>query len=374
MDRVDCAVIGAGVVGLAIARQMALAGREVVLLEAENAIGTHTSSRNSEVIHAGLSYAPNSLKARLCVEGKDALYRYCADRGIGHKRIGKLIVATETTDIPSLHKYISSGLGAGVTDLRVISKKELAEMEPEVRGLAAVWSPSTGIVDSHGLMLALWGDANNAGAMLILKSPVLGAEVTSDGILLQVGGEEPIEVLCRTVINAAGLRAQEVAKGFKNVPRPHVPSVHLAAGRYYTLAGASPFRHLVYPVSREATLRVHVTLDLAGQCKFGPDLRWIDFVDYEFEDDSKVRAAFYAGIRRYYPRLADDALVPGYTGIRPRLAGPDSPLHSGAADFEIQDSKVHGVPGLINLFGIESPGLTSSLAIARYVHEHLRSQ
>ena len=205
MDRVDCAVIGAGVVGLAIARQMALAGREVVLLEAENAIGTHTSSRNSEVIHAGLSYAPDSLKARLCVEGKAALYRYCADRGIGHKRIGKLIVATETTDIPSLHKYISSGLGAGVTDLRVILKKELAEMEPEVRGLAAVWSPSTGIVDSHGLMLALWGDANNAGAMLILKSPVLGAEVTSDGILLQVGGEESTEVLCRTVINAAGL-------------------------------------------------------------------------------------------------------------------------------------------------------------------------
>ncbi|MDB5732262.1 MAG: FAD-dependent oxidoreductase [Variovorax sp.] len=367
MDTVDCVVIGAGVVGLAIARALALAGREVVVLEAEDAFGTQTSARNSEVIHAGLSYPAGSLKARLCVAGKEALYDYCAQRGVGHRRIGKLIVAADEGDLAGLDHYIAHGRAAGVNDLQLLSRAELAEREPAVCGVAAVFSPSTGIIDSHALMLAYLGDAQNAGATLIVESPVLGGQVTADGIVLRVGGKEPSEVLCRTVINAAGLHAHAVAAAIAGIPRQRIPPVHYAIGRYYTMTGRSPFQHLVYPVSREATLRVHVTLDLAGQCKFGPDLRWIDTVDYRFDDTPEVAAAFYAGIRRYYPELRDGALQPGYTGIRPRLAGPDDPLHSGAADFMIQDAQAHGAPGLVHLFGIESPGLTASLAIGAHV-------
>ncbi|ANN65982.1 NAD(P)/FAD-dependent oxidoreductase [Bordetella bronchialis] len=365
MQKIDCAVIGAGVVGLSVARHLAQAGREVVILEAENAIGTQTSSRNSEVIHAGISYPANSLKARLCVEGRDAMYAYCAERGIGHRRVGKLIVATTEDDMAGLKKYVDQGKAAGVHDLRAVDQDELKRMEPEVRAVAAVYSPSTGIVDSHGLMLAYLGDAENAGAVLALNSPVLGGEVTSDGIVLRVGGDEPMEVLCRDVVNAAGLYAQKVAGSLDGVPTPAIPPIHYAIGRYYTMSGKSPFTHLVYPVSRVSHLRVHVTLDLGGQCKFGPDLEWIDRVDYRFQDGAE--ADFYEGIRRYYPGLADGALQPGYTGIRPRLAGPNDPLHSGAADFVVQTPAVHGAKGLVNLFGIESPGLTSSIALGRYV-------
>jgi len=365
LQSIDCAVIGAGVVGLAVARELALAGREVVILESENAIGTQTSARNSEVIHAGISYPAGSLKARLCVQGREALYAYCAERGVGHRRVGKLIVATTQDDIAGLDKYVEQGAAAGVRDLRRIGRDELREMEPDVRAVAAVHSPSTGIVDSHGLMLAYLGDAENAGAVLALNSPVLGGQATADGIVLQVGGDEPMEVLCRDVVNAAGLRAHEIAAALRGVPRPANPAVHYAIGRYYTLSGRSPFRHLVYPVSRVSHLRVHVTLDLGGQCKFGPDLQWIDRIDYRF--DESAEADFYEGIRRYYPGLADGALQPGYTGIRPRLAGPDAPLHSGAADFVVQTAAVHGARGLTHLFGIESPGLTSSLVLGRHV-------
>lgn len=364
MQKIDCAVIGAGVVGLATARELALQGREVIILEAENAIGTQTSARNSEVIHAGISYPAGSLKARLCVEGRDALYAYCAERGIGHARLGKLIVATEEADIAGLDKYVDQARGAGVHDLRHVSRAELREMEPLVEARAGVLSPSTGIIDSHGLMLGYLGDAENAGAMLALNSPVLDGEVTADGIVLRVGGDEPIEVLCNDVVNAAGLRAHTIASRLRGVPRPAVPAIHYAIGRYYTMSGKSPFTHLVYPVSRVSHLRVHVTLDLGGQCKFGPDLQWIDQVDYRF--DPGAEADFYAGIRRYYPGLPDGALQAGYTGIRPRLAGPNDPLHSGAADFVVQTAAVHGARGLVNLFGIESPGLTSSLALGRY--------
>lgn len=365
MQKIDCAVIGAGVVGLAIARELALAGRDVIILESESAIGTQTSARNSEVIHAGISYPAGSLKAKLCVEGRNAMYRYCAERGIGHKRIGKIIVAAGPDDVPGLQKYIQHGLEAGADDLRVIEQAELAAMEPEVTGFAAVFSPSTGIVDSHALMLSYLGDAENAGAVLALNSPVLGGEITAEGVVLRVGGDEPIEILCNDVVNAAGLYAQAVAHTLRNVPRPDIPPIHYAIGRFYTLSGKSPFQHLVYPVARESHLRVHVTLDLAGQCKFGPDLEWIDRVDYRFVEGAE--ANFYAGIRRYYPGLRDGALQPGYTGIRPRLAGPNQPLHSGAADFVIQTAAVHGAKGLVNLFGIESPGLTSSMAIGRHV-------
>lgn len=369
MQRIDCAVIGAGVVGLAIAREMALAGREVVILEAENAIGTHTSSRNSEVIHAGISYPTGSLKAQLCVAGKEALYQYCAERGIAHKRVGKLIVAADAGDMDSLHRYVKRGHASGVDDLIVIDQAELARREPAVRGAAAVYSPSTGIIDSHSLMVSYLGDAENAGALLALNSPVMSGTLTSDGIVLQVGSDEPMEILCRTVINAGGLYAQAIANSLDGFPREKTPEIHYARGRYYTMTGACPFTHLVYPVSREATLRVHVTLDLAMRCKFGPDLQWTEGVDYTF--DESVESAFYAGIRRYYPDLPDGALQPGYTGIRPRLAGPNSPLDSGAADFVIQGKAAHGVDGLVNLFGIESPGLTSSLAIGRYVAAQL---
>lgn len=365
MQKLDCAVIGAGVVGLAIARDLALAGREVVIIESESAIGTQTSSRNSEVIHAGISYPKGSLKARLCVEGRKAVYEYCAARGVGHQRIGKFIVATEAGDVPGLMKYLEHGRAAGVDDLRSIDKDEIAALEPEISGIAAVYSPSTGIVDSHALMLSYLGDAQSAGATLALNSPVLGGEITGEGVLLEVGGSDPIEVMCKDVVNAAGLHATSVARSLRNFPRSAIPAVHYAIGRYYTMSGRSPFNHLVYPVSREASLRVHVTMDLVGRCKFGPDLQWIDRVDYRFDEGAE--ADFYAGIRRYYHGLPDGALQPGYTGIRPRLAGPNDPLHSGAADFEIQSSRDHGAQGLVNLFGIESPGLTASLAIARHV-------
>jgi L-2-hydroxyglutarate oxidase LhgO len=369
MHKVDCVVIGAGVIGLAIARALALAGREVLILESEQSFGTHTSARNSEVIHAGISYPADSLKARLCVRGKALLYQYCSEHAIAHDRVGKLIVASTTEDVSALDGYIRRAEKAGVMDLRLINQSELAELEPAVMALGAVYSPSTGIVDSHALMLAMLGDAEHAGAMLVGSSPVLSGAITPDGIVLRIGGQEPTELLCRTVVNSAGLWATHVANSLEGFPQDHVPTIYYARGRYYSLAGSSPFRHLVYPVAREATLRVHVTLDLGGRARFGPDLEWIDRVDYHFDDARE--ALFYEGIRRYYPDLAEGALQQGYTGIRPRLAGPDAPLHSGAEDFRIEGPSVHGVPGLVNLFGMESPGLTSSLAIGEYVQSLL---
>jgi L-2-hydroxyglutarate oxidase LhgO len=335
-EKIDCAVIGAGVVGLAIARKLAMSGREVVILEAEQAFGTHTSSRNSEVIHAGIYYSTGSLKARLCVAGRKALYRYCADHAVNHKRIGKVIVATDHD-----------------------------QLEPAVRGAAGFLSPSTGIIDSHGLMLAYLGDAEQHGAALALASPVISGAVTDGGILLDVGGGESMSLICNTVINAAGLHAQAVGRSMKGLPAHTVPPTFYAIGHYYTLAGTAPFKRLIYPVARQDWLGVHVTIDLGGQVKFGPDFSWIDSIDYRF-DDSRTQA-FYEAIRRYYPGLQDGALLPGYTGIRPKIHGPGEP----ASDFVIQGPRDHGVTGLVNLYGIESPGLTSSLAIADYVAELL---
>jgi L-2-hydroxyglutarate oxidase LhgO len=365
MDTIDCAVIGAGAVGLAIARALAMRGREVMILESEDAIGTQTSARNSEVIHAGISYAAGSLKGRLCVAGKATLVDYCRERGIGHRRIGKLIVAVETDELPELQKYVQHGAEQGVTDLRVIGAAEAREMEPEVRCVGALFSPSTGIVDSHGLMLGYLGDAERHGAVLALKSPVVGGEATAEGIVLRVGGEAETQVRCRTVINAAGLGAQRVAGSLEGMPAGAIPALYFAIGHYFTLARPSPFRHLVYPTARDGALRAHVTLDLGGQCKFGPDLSWRDGVDYRF--DASREAAFYGAVRRYWPNLRDGELREGYTGIRPRLAGPGSSMHNTANDFVIQGAEVHGVRGLVNLFGIESPGLTSSLAIGAHV-------
>ena len=362
-EKIDCAVIGAGVVGLAIARELALAGREVVILEAESAIGTHTSARNSEVIHAGIYYPTGSLKARLCLAGRKALYGYCAERGVQHKRIGKVIVATDESQLEGLKKYKEQAQINGVDDLRMLTRDELSELEPAVISAAGFLSPSTGIIDSHGLMLAYLGDAENRGASLVLNSPVTGGAVSGDGILLDVGGAEPMQILCNTVINSAGHGAPPVSRAIKGIPAPTIPQNFYAIGHYYTLTGKTPFNRLVYPVARHDWLGVHVTIDLGGRCKFGPDFSWRDNLDYSFDESREAR--FYEAIRRYYPGLQDGALQPGYTGMRPRITGKDQ----AAVDFVIQDAAVHGVKGLVNLYGIESPGLTSSLAIGAYVGE-----
>lgn len=360
-EKVDCVVIGAGVVGLAIARRMALAGREVVMLEAEEAFGTHTSARNSEVIHAGIYYASGSMKARLCVPGKKALYRYCAEHDVKHRNIGKVVVACEEAQVPAMHKYMDQARANGVNDLRLLSRQELAEMEPNVRTAAGFFSPSTGVIDSHGLMLAYLGDAEEHGASLALASPVLSGRAGVDGIVLNVGGTEAMSIECRTVINAAGLKAPDVARSIAGIPAQTIPPTYYAIGHYYTLTGKSPFNHLVYPVTRADWLGVHVTIDLGGQVKFGPDFSWIDSIDYRFDESRED--SFYEAIRRYYPGLQDGTLQPGYTGIRPRITGPGEPVQ----DFTFSGPRDHGIPELVNLFGIESPGLTSSLAIADHV-------
>ncbi|HYF59198.1 MAG TPA: NAD(P)/FAD-dependent oxidoreductase [Burkholderiaceae bacterium] len=361
MESVDAVVVGAGVVGLAIARALASAGREVLVLEAEGAFGTQTSSRNSEVIHAGLYYPAGSLKARLCVEGKARLYRYCAARGVPHRRIGKVLVATDASELGRLADVARKAEANGVP-LEPLDAAGVARLEPAVRAVAGLWSGSTGIVDSHALMLALLGDAEAEGATLVTHTPVIGGRVADGGIELRTGGAEPMALRCALVVNAAGLAAQRVAASIEGLSARHVPPARFAKGHYFTLAGRSPFSHLVYPMPDEAGLGIHVTLDLAGRCRFGPDVtRWLEAPDYAFEDG--VRAGFERAIRRYWPDLPDGALQPGYTGVRPKVTGPDEP----AGDFQIRGPATHGVAGLVNLFGIESPGLTASLAIAAEV-------
>jgi L-2-hydroxyglutarate oxidase LhgO len=360
-DRIDCAVIGAGVVGLAIARELALAGREVLILEAESGIGEHTSSRNSEVIHAGIYYPKGSLKAKFCVQGKHLLYDYCREHGVPHANCGKIIVASRPEESDAVLSYIPTAAAAGVHDLRQLDPAEVREMEPDVVAVTAVLSPSTGIIDSHALMLAFQGDAENAGAMTVFRSPVLGGEITRDGILLRVGGDEPMEILCNTVVNSAGLFAPTVARSIAGLDPATLPGQYYAKAHYFTLSGRPPFRRLVYPVGHGSWLGVHVTIDLGGQVRFGPDIEWVDEVDYAF--DHSREPLFYEAIRRYYPGLKDGALQPGYTGIRPKI----SKKGETPADFRIDGPAQHGVPGLVNLFGIESPGLTASMAIAREV-------
>jgi len=362
MDEVDTVVVGAGVVGLACARALAMAGREVVVLEAESAFGTATSSRNSEVIHAGIYYPPGSLRAQLCVRGRQLLYDFCERHQVAHRRCGKLVVATASDELPLLDALRAQAAACGVDDLRRLSAAEARALEPALQTCGALLSPSTGIVDSHGLMLALLGQAQAHGAMLALCSPLVGGRLTPRGIELQVGGEAASTLRARRLVNSAGLGATALAHALPGTPAPKVPRQHLAKGCYFTLAGRSPFSHLVYPApGSSGHLGVHLTLDLGGQARFGPSFRWVEAIDYTVGADEA--AGFYEAVRRYWPGLPDTALMPGYAGIRPKISGPGEP----AADFRIDGPAVHGVPGLVHLFGIESPGLTASLAIAERV-------
>jgi L-2-hydroxyglutarate oxidase LhgO len=360
MDEFDCAVIGAGVVGLAVARAFALEGREVIVLEAEGAIGTGTSSRNSEVIHAGIYYPEGSLKARLCVEGKQLLYGYAAERGLPHRRCGKLIVATSPAQVAQLDAIAAKARANGVDDLVLLTREQARAMEPQLECVAALHSPSTGIVDSHALMLSLQGDLEHAGGVLALKSAVVRAECTGGAVVLVA--QDGTVLRCNSVVNAAGLAAPVLARRFDGLPASAVPPAHFAKGSYFTLAGRAPFSRLIYPVPEAAGLGVHLTLDLGGQAKFGPDVQWVDSPD-DLVVDPKRGDGFYAEVRKYWPALPDGALIPGYAGIRPKISGPGE----AARDFVIEGPAAHGVPGLVNLFGIESPGLTSSLAIGRHV-------
>ncbi len=368
MEAIDAIVIGAGVVGLAVARELALQGLEVMVLESENAIGTGTSSRNSEVIHAGIYYPAGSLKARLCVQGKDMLYAYCAERGVAHQRLGKLIVATSAEQVPQLAAIQVKAAANGVHDLRPLSAAEARAMEPALHCEAALLSPSTGIVDSHGLMLALQGDLENAGGLLALCSPVqrIGVGQGTASHPLRVVAEDGTELAARCVVNAAGLHAVALARRTEGLDPSRLPQAWYAKGNYFTLAGKAPFSRLIYPVPEAAGLGVHLTLDLGGQAKFGPDVQWVDG-PADLQVDPRRGEAFYAEVRRYWPALPDGALQAGYAGLRPKISGPGEP----AADFLLQGPREHGVAGLVNLLGIESPGLTSSLAIAAEVRAQL---
>jgi len=360
MDEIDCAVIGGGVVGLAVGRALALAGREVLILESEGAIGTGTSSRNSEVIHAGIYYPQGSLKAKLCVEGKHLLYDYAAERGVPHRRCGKFIVATSPEQAEQLEAIRAKAAANDVDDLELLTAQQAIALEPQLHCVAALNSPSTGIVDSHAFMLSLLGDLENAGGMLALKSPVSRAECTGGAIVLIA--EDGTALRCRSVVNAAGLGAPALARRFEGLPASSVPHEYFAKGNYFTLSGRAPFGRLVYPVPEPGGLGVHLTIDLGDQAKFGPDVQWVESAD-DLVVNPRRGDAFYAEVRKYWPGLPDGALIAGYAGMRPKISGPGEP----AADFMIDGPPSHGVPGLVNLFGIESPGLTSSFAIGRHV-------
>ncbi len=359
-EQVDCIVVGAGVVGLAVARELALAGRDVLVLESEEGIGTETSSRNSEVIHAGIYYPAGSLQAQSCVEGRKLLYAYCAERGLPHENCGKLIVATDAAEADKL-LGIQARAAANGAELRLMSRDEALAMEPALHCTAALLSPSTGIIDSHAFMLSLQGDAENAGATLVFHTPVLGGRVSNSGIEVETGGAEPMRLACRTLVNAAGLGAQALARGIQGMPPAQVPGLWYAKGNYFSLTGKNPFSRLIYPVPVPGGLGTHLTIDLGGQARFGPDVEWVETLAYEV--DPKRGDSFYESIRRYWPGLADGALIPGYSGIRPKTVPPGAP----AQDFSVQGPRDHGVPGLVHMFGIESPGLTASLALARHV-------
>ncbi len=361
----DTVVIGAGVVGLAVARALSAGGRDAIVIERERAAGTATSSRNSGVIHAGIYYPAGSSKARWCVRGRALLYAYCGARAVPHARCGKLIVATTDAEVETLRRYERSAALNGVTDLGWLSAGEVAALEPEVRCVGALHSPSTGIVDVHALMLALTGDIESAGGQVVLNTEFIRAEAIEGGFRLTLADPDESQLTCRTLVNSAGLEAPAVAARIAGLDLRQLPTARYARGHYYSLGGPAPFRRLVYPIPEGGGLGIHATLDLAGRIRFGPDVEWIDGVDYRFGSDRST--AFAAAIRRYYPNLDERRLAPDYTGIRPKIYGPDEV----PGDFRVDGPERHGVRGLVNLFGIESPGLTSSLAIAEAVAAQL---
>ncbi|HEY5624003.1 MAG TPA: NAD(P)/FAD-dependent oxidoreductase [Gammaproteobacteria bacterium] len=361
-DSLDVVVIGAGVIGLAVARELAQAGREVVVLERNERIGEETSSRNSEVIHAGIYYPTGSLKARLCVRGKELLYRYCEAKDVPHRRCGKIIVALDEPQTRKLEALREQATINGVNDLTPLSSSDVAALEPEVRCAAALMSPSTGIVDSHSLMLALRGDLEAAGGSVAVVSEFRRGEVRDGLMRLSVAtDDDEIEISANAVVNAAGLASSQVARAISGLDPELVPETHYAKGTYYVLNGKSPFSHLIYPMPDGAWLGVHVTLDMAGSTRFGPNQRWIDEIDYQ--PDADQAEVFAASIERYWPGVSADLLSPGYAGVRPKIVAEGEP----PGDFVIQGCSDHGIAGLVNLFGIESPGLTSSLAIGEEV-------
>jgi L-2-hydroxyglutarate oxidase LhgO len=361
-DTTDTLVIGAGVIGLAVARALAMAGRDVIVIEKNAHIGEETSSRSSEVIHAGLYYPTGSLKATLCVAGKAALYAYCADKGIPHRRCGKVLVATSQTQLEQLRAVERQAAINGVTDLEWLDERGVHALEPDVEAVAGLFSPSTGILDSHALMVALQGDLERHDGMLALKSAFVDGAVGNRRLRVTIDSDGTRStILARTLVNCAGLHASRVANALRGLDPRLVPATRFAKGHYFNLRGPSPFRHLVYPLPEQAGLGVHATLDLAGRTRFGPDVEWSDTLDYSINESRA--AAFYAAVRRYWPALADDTLEPGHVGVRPKITGPGEK----SADFLIQGPDDHGIEGLVNLFGIESPGLTACLAIADHV-------
>ena len=364
-EELDCVVIGGGVIGIAVGRALSLAGREVVVLEAEAAIATHTSSRNSEVIHAGIYYPANSLKADLCVTGRKMLYQYCRDRHVPHRRLGKIIIACDEDDWRRLDSYAASAAANGVDDLVWLDVGDVRRLEPAVRCVAGLLSPSTGIVDSHAFIAALRADLEAAGGWLFCRHRVTGIAPYSNGLRLRIDANgDQFEVRCKVLVNAAGLWAQSLAR-CTGLGTESVPDLHLAKAHYFFLQGRSPFGRLIYPVASGGGLGIHVTLDTGGAARFGPDVTWVDTIDYKF-DESRLEC-FVLAIRRYFPDLDPSRLVPAYTGIRPKLSAAGAP----EADFAIHGEQVHGIAGLINLYGIESPGLTASLALANTVTERI---
>lgn len=363
MENIDCLVVGAGIVGLAVARRLALAGREVVIVEKADRIGSETSSRNSEVIHAGIYYERDSLMARFCVSGRKALYEFCAERGVAHRRCGKLIVATSQEESTKLSAIKARAEANGVEDLREISGSEACALEPALNCDRALLSPSTGIIDSHGYMMALLAEAEAHSAVLALNTPMVAAGVTEKGLDVEFGGAEPAKLHCNLCINSAGLHAADLARGIVGFPPELAPITYYAKGNYFALTGRAPFSRLIYPVPVPGGLGTHFTIDLAGQARFGPDVEWIDKINYTL--NASRAESFYSSIRRYWPDLKDGQLAPAYAGIRPKIVPPEI----SRQDFVVQGPAHHGIPGLINLFGIESPGLTASLSLAAYVAE-----
>jgi L-2-hydroxyglutarate oxidase LhgO len=364
---IECVVVGAGVVGLAIARRFAQAGHEVFVTESESDIGTGVSARNSEVLHAGIYYPPGSLKANLCVDGKAQLYQYCQTRGVPQKKLGKLIVATDPSQHSSLQSLLAKGLENGVHDLEWFAAEQAQMLEPALKCTAAIWSPSTGIIDTHALMLSLQGDGQQAGAQFVFNSPLESADKQADHtFVLTFGDADRTKITCRWLINAAGLHAPSLARKINGLDAQYIPTEYLCKGSYFSMQGRVPFSHLIYPAPQQAGLGVHLTLDLGGRARFGPDVEWVDHEHYDV--DPKRAEAFYDEVRRYWPDLKDNSLTPDYAGIRPKVVGPKDAAH----DFVIQSQDTHGLSGLVNLFGIESPGLTACLAIADYVYTKSR--